>query len=206
MAYIYKIVNDVNQKVYIGKTYHTSIEQQYKEHCRDAFKEDEAQRPLYFAMRKYGIEHFHIELIEQTNTPEEREKYWIKYYNSFKDGYNATLGGDGRPYADYQLIQSLWNQNKTCGEIKDITHYDLETIRKALNEINVSKQERISRGHSSLSQKIVMLNDKNEILQIFSSYADANRFLGKDARCTNISQVCHGKRKTAYGYYWKIVN
>jgi len=44
-------------------------------------------------MNKYGIEHFHIEEVENVidiSLLEEREKYWIKYFNSFKEGYNAT--------------------------------------------------------------------------------------------------------------------
>ena len=72
MAYIYKIVNDINDKVYIGKT-ENSIEKRFKEHCKDAFRNRNEKRPLYSAMRKYGIEKFHIELIEKTNIPEERE-------------------------------------------------------------------------------------------------------------------------------------
>ena len=52
-------------------------------------------------MNKYGIEHFHIELIEETDNPEEREIYWIEKLGSFKNGYNATLGGDGKKYLDY---------------------------------------------------------------------------------------------------------
>lgn len=47
-------------------------------------------------MNKYGSEHFHIKLIEETNNPEERERYWIQYYDSYHNGYNATLGGDGK--------------------------------------------------------------------------------------------------------------
>lgn len=47
-------------------------------------------------MRKYGIEHFHIELLEETDDPNEREVYWIEKKRSFKDGYNATIGGDGK--------------------------------------------------------------------------------------------------------------
>jgi hypothetical protein len=34
-------------------------------------------------MRKYGIEHFHAELIEETDQPEEREIYWIGYFNGY---------------------------------------------------------------------------------------------------------------------------
>lgn len=95
MAYIYQIINDINNKIYIGKT-EFSIDKRFKEHCSDAFKERNEKRPLYSAMRKYGIEHFHIELIEETDNPEEREKYWIEQKQSFKNGYNATLGGDGK--------------------------------------------------------------------------------------------------------------
>lgn len=67
------------------------------------------KRPLYNAMNKYGIEHFLIEEIEECdyNVVNDREKYWIEYYSSFKYGYNATPGGDGVPYLDYDLIISL---------------------------------------------------------------------------------------------------
>ena len=59
-------------------------------------------------MRKYGIEHFHIELIEETDNPEEREVYWIEQKQSFKYGYNATMGGDGRKYIDYDLVVATY--------------------------------------------------------------------------------------------------
>ena len=57
MAYIYKIINDINQKIYIGKT-KFSIEKRFKEHCSDAYRRSFEKRPLYAAMRKYGIEHY----------------------------------------------------------------------------------------------------------------------------------------------------
>lgn len=76
-------------------------------------------------MRKYGIEHFKFETIEKTTNPEEREKYWINFYNSYYQGYNATLGGDGKAHLDYNLIIKLWNNNKTCKEIAQITKYDV---------------------------------------------------------------------------------
>ena len=60
MPYIYKITNDINNKVYIGKTLST-IDKRWKEHQRDSQKRRCEQRPLYSAIRKYGIEHFHIE-------------------------------------------------------------------------------------------------------------------------------------------------
>ena len=91
MGYIYKIVNDINNKIYIGKT-EFNIQKRFEEHIRDSQKEHK-NRPLYNAMNKYGIQHFKIELIEECNNLEEREKYWISFYDSYKNGYNATLGG-----------------------------------------------------------------------------------------------------------------
>lgn len=49
MAYIYKIINDVNQKIYIGKT-EFFIEKRFKEHCKDAFRERNEKRPLYMVI------------------------------------------------------------------------------------------------------------------------------------------------------------
>ena len=109
MPYIYQIVNDINDKVYVGKT-NFSLEKRFKEHCKDAFNRKYEKRPLYSAMRKYGVEHFHIELLEETDNPEEREKYWIEQKHSYENGYNATKGGDGKSYLDYDLIVNLYKQ------------------------------------------------------------------------------------------------
>jgi len=50
---------------------------------------------LYKAFNKYGIENFTFEEIEQVDNSilDEREKYWIEYYDSYFNGYNSTLGG-----------------------------------------------------------------------------------------------------------------
>ena len=64
MAYIYQIKNKINDKIYIGKTLET-IEKRWKEHCNDYLKDRTEKRPLYMAMKKYGIENFSIEIIEE---------------------------------------------------------------------------------------------------------------------------------------------
>lgn len=205
MAYIYKIVNDINQKLYIGKT-ERSIEQRFQEHCKDCIRPHTEKRPLYSAMQKYGIEHFHIELIEETDNPEEREKYWIEYYGSFKYGYNATLGGDGKRYCDYDLIFALFNEGKTIKEIANILNYDEGTCRKALNLFHISAEARKQRQIDACSKPIIQLDkDTEEIIAIFPSIAEAYRALGKD-HSGHVASVCQGKRKTAYGYKWRYGN
>lgn len=49
------------------------------------------------AIKKYGSENFHAEEIEECDNSllNEREKYWINFYNSYSDGYNMTKGGEG---------------------------------------------------------------------------------------------------------------
>jgi group I intron endonuclease len=110
MSKIYKITNNINQKIYIGKT-DFSIEKRFNEHCKDSVKFSENKRPLYNAMKKYGVENFSIELIEECE-PEmasERENYWIIKTESYINGYNATLGGEGSALIDRGKIQELWN-------------------------------------------------------------------------------------------------
>jgi group I intron endonuclease len=66
MAYIYMITNEINGKVYVGKT-EESIQKRFVEHCADSKKERNKNRPLYRAMNKYGVENFTIHLLEETD-------------------------------------------------------------------------------------------------------------------------------------------
>ena len=204
MAYIYKITNKINGKIYIGKTLE-SVEQRWKEHCRNSIRINCKNRPLYKAFNKYGIENFSIEEIEQCseNNINERECYWIEHYGSFKYGYNATLGGDGKRYADYDLIFNLWQQGNDIKTIHKITGYDKKTISSALEENNITLEQRLQRHHQNVSKSVMMLDkDTKQIIKIFPSMSEAYRFLNKQGS-GHISQVCNGKRKTAYGYSWK---
>lgn len=97
MQGIYKITNIINNKCYIGKS--KDIENRWQYHKDYKNNAREYNKPLYKAPRKYGVENFNFEIIEELSDysiSDEREKYWIKYYNSYgTDGYNATTGGEG---------------------------------------------------------------------------------------------------------------
>lgn len=140
MAYIYKITNDINNKIYIGKTLF-SIEKRWKEHCSEYSQQRVENRPLYRAMNKYGIKHFYIEPIEECSNDavNEREKYWIEYYGSFKYGYNATKGGDGKPYCDYDLVFALWNEGLTITAISEKLNYDVSHCSEILSTFGINK-------------------------------------------------------------------
>jgi group I intron endonuclease len=65
MAYIYRIVNDINNKSYIGKTTLSSINKRFQQHLKESSYRRSENRPLYRAINKYGKEHFYIELVEE---------------------------------------------------------------------------------------------------------------------------------------------
>ena len=98
MKAIYKYENKINHKVYIGQTCQKP-EKRWDYGC--GYKRHNLH--FYNAIQKYGWDNFeHIILedclsLEQAN---EREQYWIKYYNSNQQekGYNLTAGGDGSPF------------------------------------------------------------------------------------------------------------
>ena len=205
MAYIYKIINDINQKIYIGKT-EFSIEKRWNEHCNDYYKTSIEKRPLYSAMRKYGIKHFHIELIEETDNPEEREEQWIEYFHSFKDGYNATLGGDGKKYLDWDLVVETFKQTKSLSETARLVKCHPDTVGKIIKE----KQLNYLINQHQTGKLVNQYNLNGEYIQTFPSCLEAARFLKKLTNsygaATHIADVCKNRRKTAYGYIWKFIS
>lgn len=94
---VYKIINSVNQKVYVGVTKQT-IEKRLAGHFSCA--RNDGKTHLYSAMRQYGFENFSIHHIEYAETQEDlflKEQYWIRELNTYCHGYNETRGGAGAP-------------------------------------------------------------------------------------------------------------
>ena len=182
MAYIYKISNDINTKVYIGKTERT-IEKRFKEHCQACKKRRTEHRPLYFAMNKYGIEHFHIELVEETDNPEEREVYWIEQYNSYHNGYNATLGGDSKHYIDYKKVLNLYDTTKLSQqEIAEQCNCHGDSVKNIVEiyRDNVDWRQRWEEGHTTEERHLLNAPLRVrcvETQQIFSSCNKAGLWL-----------------------------
>lgn len=204
MAYIYKITNDINDKIYIGQT-SFSLEKRWREHLADSQKPEKENRPLYRAMKKYGKEHFHISLVEETTNPSEREQYWIQYFNSYHFGYNATIGGEGKlkdfSVQEIETMISLYNQKTSIHKIANVLGYDFETIKNKLKSLNYSVD-----NHRTLKMAVYQIDKKtNAILAMYESIHDAARALGDDKKNAHIRECCRGLRASAYGYKWQFV-
>ena len=209
MSYIYKIYNDMNDKLYIGLTNYDNPIDRWTRHLQDYQTAGNfSKRPLYEAMKKYGVDKFHFEIIEETDNPQEREKYWIetlRTYIGFEDckGYNATLGGDGHSQLVFsedesQKIISLFTQGNSCKVIAVITHHSEATISKYLKD----KGYEIKSYQGSL---VGQFTKEGDFIQSFPSAKQAAEFLNKKGQGGHITEVCNGHRKSAYGYIWKYI-
>lgn len=162
-------------------------------------------------MRKYGIEHFHIELIEETNNPCERERYWIEQYKSFKNGYNATIGGDGKRYLDYDVLIAAYKELKSVKFVAEQYHCDPNYLSKILRENGLNPLQQAQQINIQNNGHIINQYDKQgNYIKTFSSAWQALNEVSPNTisggGVSHIMDVCKGKRKTAYGYIWRFAN
>lgn len=211
MSYIYKITNDINDKIYVGKT-DFSLEKRFRKHCQDAFRDRNEKRPLYAAMRKYGIEHFKIELIEETDNPEEREIYWIGFYDGYTQGYNATKGGDGKQLYDHQAILTRLKEHPYPYDIAEEFNCCRDIIYNLAKQNNIEIKNKANElFKEKLSKRISAYSKSGKFIQNFSSTSDAAKWCFENKKCTtfnsgvrgHIAEAANGKRKSAYSYIWK---
>lgn len=213
MAYIYKITNKINNKIYIGKT-ERSIEERWKEHCSHI--KVYPNIPLYRAISKYGKDNFSIEIIEECDniSIDEREIYWINYYNTYLgEGYNCTGGGEGGvkpiPEEELTIIAQRYQNGERLDHLCRDFHHRYPKVREALVAMGI--EIKTTAGPQSLRKRIAAINSKTkEIEYIFDSVAEAGNALHKPGTnpantSKNIGSVI-GKDNIRYGYQWILYN
>lgn len=158
MIGIYKITNKVNGKVYIGQS--INIKERWHRHKTDYNKIDNY---LYRAFKKYGLDNFLFEIIEECEKEDlnNREIYWIKYYDSHnpQKGYNLTSGGDSPTFTiltEKQVLEifELLRQPITMLEIAKRYNVHHTTI----SNINLGK----TWYHKNISYPIRKTNEYNK--------------------------------------------
>ena len=141
-GFIYKITNKLNNKVYIGQTIQKPIERFYQ-HCAKKCDKYILNMVIHKAIFKYGKDNFTFEVIEEVPKQQlnEREEYWIKYYNSYTDGYNSTKGGQkgNKPFKDIdnKTIIEQYQQGKSLRTIGKMFNIDKATVKSILIRNNI---------------------------------------------------------------------
>lgn len=140
MCGIYKITNLVNRKSYIGQS--IDIEKRWEDHKRVAFRKSDKSYdyPLYRAIRKYGLESFKFEVIEECEEDklDEVEIFYIEKFQSHihQNGYNLTLGGDGGRLGihlfQYDFDGKFIREYGSYGDAERKTGIDTASIERAV--------------------------------------------------------------------------
>lgn len=141
---IYKHTNIINGKMYIGKT--KNIKDRWS---RNGERYNGCSH-FYAAICKYGWENFTHEILENNLSEEEvdeREQYWIRYFNSDdrEIGYNLTKGGEAG---------SLSEETKEKMSISRKKYLDNADIRKPV--ICLETGEEFSSAHDIEKQKGIL--------------------------------------------------
>lgn len=217
---IYKVTNEINNKVYIGKT--NDFNKRKKEHTLYDINDNSI---FHRALKKYGLNNFKWEIIDYAKTLEEineKEKYYIKKYNTFKpNGYNMTKGGDGgsmwnaRPVVVLDKNGNFINRYDSAGEAEKkggFTNTSVLTCCKEKNRTHkgflfMFEDEYIKNGAyeyekltNKCEKKVIQYSKEGVKIKEFNSIKEASE--QTNTRRTSIILVCKGNYKTANGYIW----
>lgn len=170
--YVYKIVNKINGKIYVGQTTET-LKQRFSRHM--GYQKEEKDTKFYRAVRKYGVSNFYIELIEEVDTLEElnkREEYWIRELNTVEEGYNSYYGGF------------------SSGGNTLSNHPRIEEIRKVIS----NKQKG---GNNSNASKIVCVDVTTQEAVVYESIIECQQAMSIP-RHDIVSRRCRKNIKSLY--------
>lgn len=216
MACIYKIVNKTNGKIYVGATTR-DLEERKREHINsyNNKKCKQYNSKLYSAIRKHNIDNFEFVLIENCTLDKmcEKESYYIKKYDSIKNGYNIALGGKGKPLITEKKIEAfkvLYENGWMLQDIEEVFGNNRKTIGKKLRQkYNISTNEN---SNKSFSKTLIAYSDGLKLefsnLKQAAMYVIENK-LSNSKNIATISSKISGsvnKKTKAYGLNWKHKN
>lgn len=228
MGIIYKVTNQENGKIYIGQTIQTLNERKNKHYYKA--RQEEYTTHFINALRKYPEEVFIWEIIDEAETKkalDEKEKYWIAYYNSVEKGYNTKDGGQtivvtdkflkqcgSYPFYAFDLkgnkLGEFLNQREFSrqygvgkGDIYRMLHnqtYYCNGVICIDKETFTEKrlQECIKHAQMKTTPFIARNIETGEVFGPFTNKTECKKILG--LKSNHISEVLEKKRKTQEGY------
>jgi len=152
---IYKITNLVTGLCYIGLT-KNSLKRRFSGHRKDAGRYKNSKMSI--ALTEYkNINDWKIELIEDNISRDdviERERYYIKLYNSFENGYNSNAGSTGNTKGGYKFSDEQKKHLSEVNKGKKPSEYCIQRIRethlgKKLSEEHKEKIRAWSKIHGT---------------------------------------------------------
>ena len=217
---IYQHVNKINGKRYIGQT-----SQEPNKRWRDGKGYSDSPK-FWEAIQKYGWDNFEHIIIEEGNSQDwanEREIYWIAYYDTFNNddkGYNMTPGGSNYlkelwaiPEYREKMCQAFSIARQKSWSDEDFAKKRLEALVNGLRSAWSDPKWRAKRianliGDKNPNAKAVINIDSG---RIFSTIKEASEWANIGQ--SGIGECCNGKRRTSgihpdFGYrlHWQYLN
>ena len=145
MIGIYKITNLINGKSYIGQS--VNINKRFIAHKSAAFNTNNKKYnfPLYRAIRKYGIDNFRFDVLEECTESElnNKEKYYILEFQTLvPNGYNQDEGGTSCPHyvkLSDDLVDAIIQRLKTSVDNSDVIGNDFGVTGRTIRSINAGE-------------------------------------------------------------------
>ncbi len=185
--YLYVIRNKINNKRYIGIT-KNSLRTRLTKHIYSSYHNVDNSYEYHFhrAIRKYGKENFELEFYYNYSNQNvsyhelcEAEIYFIKKYDTFKNGYNMTLGGQGSLKRNQMKKIDCYDK---CGNF--ITSYEsIESAAKELDLFPTNISACINGRTKSAGNYLFCLHGKklnifkNEVLRKIDIYTSDGNFV-----------------------------
>jgi len=163
MTGIYCYYNTVNGKRYIGQA--QDLDRRKKDHYVRAFNDfpsnSEYNSVIHQAFRKYGYDKFEYFVLEECSVSElnDREVYWIKYYDSYCNGYNCNSGGSEKHFIklDPNILENIKNDliftELTFEEIRKKYNVSVGFVSD-FNQGNIWKQDNITYPFRNPKKKV----------------------------------------------------
>jgi len=195
---IYKITNKLNGKIYIGKD--TTSDSKYFG----------SGKLIVRAIKKYGIDNFEKEIIEECSdykSLSEREMFWINFFNSTNllEGYNISNGGDGG-----DTISNNPNRNEIIENISNGLKNRIfsEEHRKNLSLNHASGKIKKGKTYEEIYGKKKSQKIKSRLKDARKKYKTEKERLGENYERvieilkTKFKGDCNPMRKNKYYWYY----
>jgi group I intron endonuclease len=191
---IYKIKNKINGKIYIGQTIQ-DLDKRIESHLKES-RSNKTDRPFLNAIKKYGIENFEWEIIDEAKTLDEldeKEIYWIDNYNSLvPNGYNVLGGGQKRMIVSEEFCKRISNGLKNSEKWQKTLNSEEYKEKRRVKFIESSKGKKFTEEHKdkirqknaarlieqnlNKSKSWILVDEKNNIIRIknLQSFCEQN--------------------------------
>lgn len=203
---VYKYTLKGTNKVYIGQTCNS-----IKERAGSKGHRYKGCPKFYNAIQHYGWENFICKVMADNLTLEEAnalEDELILKYNSIEEGFNLNRGGRNHLWTEEQReqmrLRNLGENNPNYGKPRS------EATKRKIGAAN--KISQLGNKHSETTKQKMSKSHQQDIPIrcietgiVYSCPSEAGASVGKRKNAGHITEVCCGKRKTAYGYHWEYV-